>query len=119
MTKIVLGVEARFSAQAATGKGESTYASPSSRLLIADVLEVGHEVRHRLFRHHSDLHGFDVVLNRIRLSEVEAAHRVKLLIRTSRLHCDRFFDDTALILTWLRPGALHVDHGVSLDVLAG
>ena len=113
----VFGVEEdSFTENAAAAEIQFMWAS---RLLIADILKIRHEVGHRLRRHDAHIHSLDIVLNCIGFSEIEPAHWAQLLIRRGRNDCNWFFDKTSLVRTWLWAGAKHVNDGMSFDIFAG
>jgi hypothetical protein len=101
--------------------GDSTYDGASSGLLI-DILEVSHEVRHRVLRHRSHIHSSDVVFDGVELSEIEAAHGFELLVVRGRVDSDGLFDETTLPFFGKGVGIgarRHVYDGVLFDFSGG
>jgi hypothetical protein len=92
-----------------------------SRRLSTDVLEVEHEVRHRVLRHHSHIHGPNVVFDRVEFSEIEAAHGFELLVVRGGLDGDGFLDETPLMFLGkcVGVGACHVYDGMLVDFSGG
>jgi hypothetical protein len=79
------------------------------------ILKVEQKVVDRSVCYFSNIHHFDIVLNRIHLVKVNARLRVELLAWPGRVDSNRVLDNFfPWICFWA--GANHVDHSMCLDV---
>jgi hypothetical protein len=89
--------------------------------LLQNIVEVSYEVRHRVLRHHSHVHGPDIVFDRVEFSEIEATHGFELLVVRGGTHRDGFLDETPLMFfgKYAGFGACHAYDGVLFDLSGG
>jgi hypothetical protein len=88
-------------------------------LLIPNILKIRLQIRQGPLHDHTDIHRLDIVFDGVGFPEIEPAHRAELLLGRGRVDRDGLFDDPLLVRARRRARAIHVDHRVAFDVLAG